>query len=442
MDTNINLADLSAIMKKHGAHTIIFKTLSNNDNSKQQVYFGSDFDILRNIPTGDICEGGHSERKGAIFKASVPLSWVDSSGNIEKATGSQLILYPKYPEVRLSGFLKGCALAPSQLMRPPTKDEREQRLIDNSNRCLILGICDSQLLAYASHWGSSISRESAHLIKSGEADIFTSVFYKYREKSGDPSTREKLILRLSEIYRAGIIESCRLDKNGKRIPYIAQNAPGLTLESYFGITPNGRSEPDFMDWELKAHSSNPVTLMTPEPDRGSYLESLESFLHSYATSKTDKKMNFASIHRMNELNTKSSLTMRLIGFDAKRTEITDAKGGMILEDKAGKIAAGWSFKKLLNHWKRKHSNTCFVAYKKEMQEVPCYVFGPQIRLCTGADIKTYLSALADGVIYYDPGSNIKLQPNGKWKPKKRNQFRIKWKDVSSIYEATEDIVLD
>lgn len=440
MSSSALLADVAGIMRRNGAEIVIFKLLANNDNSKQQVYFGSDFKILRNIPTGDIYEDGYSEKKGAIFKADVPLSWVDLHGNIEAAEGSQFILYPKYPEVRLSGFVKGCGLAPSHLMQPPTKEEREQRLGHTLNRCLVLGIRRDRVLAYVSSWEDQLSFEAAQRIESGESELFTTVFYEYTDGIRTVSTRDKLIHRLTEIHRMGFIESSRLDKHANRIPYVAQNSAGLTLESFFGITPNGRSEPDFMDWELKAHSSGAVTLMTPEPDTGTYLDDLPSFLDSYATSRSAEKVNFASIHKMNELNAKSSLTMRLTGFNPRKGEITDPKGGMMLMDSSGTIAAGWSYEKLLNHWKRKHANTCFVGYRKEVRDVPHFEYGPEIRLCRGAGIKNYLTALSDSVIYYDPGINMKLI-DGKWKSKKRNQFRIKWRDVPSIYDETEDVIL-
>ena len=440
MNSSASLADVADVMRRNGAETLVLKMLANNDNSKQQIYLGSDFEILRNIPTGDIYEDGYSEKKGAIFKARIPLSWVDLDGNIEAADGAQLILYPKYPEVRLSGFVRGCRLAPGHLMQPPTRDERQHRLATNQSRCLVLGIRQDRVLAYVSSWNSDLSQEATHRIESGESGLFTSVFYEYSEGRSPISSRTKLIQRLTEIHQMGFIESFRLDKTGSRIPYVAQNSAGLTLESFFGITPNGRSEPDFMDWELKAHSSSVVTLMTPEPDTGSYLEGLATFLGTYATSRTEQRINFASIHRMNEFNAKSSLTMRLTGFDHARKEITDPKGGMMLLDQAGNVAAGWSFQKLLNHWKRKHTNTCYVSYQKEMREVPYFAYGPEVRLCTGAGIKNYLTALSDSVIYYDPGINMKLN-DGRWNSKKRNQFRIKWKDVSSIYDKTDEVIL-
>src|SRR5690554_2890672 len=387
MSSSASLADVANIMRQKGAEIVIFKILANNDNSKQQIYFGSDFTILQAIPTGDIYEDGYSEKKGAIFKAKVDLNWVDLQGNVENAPGAQFILYPKYPEVRLSGFVRGCGLAPGHLMQPPTPEERKDREVRQANRCLDLGIRNKSILAYVSSWEDNLSKEAAERIRTEQSERFTSVFYEYADGIRTTSTREKLINRLSEIHHMGFIESCRLDKGGNRIPYVAQNSAGSTLESFFGMTPNGRSEPDFLDWELKAHSSGVVTLMTPEPDMGVYLDNIHNFLDKYATSRTEKKINFASIHRRNEMNNKSSLTMTFTGFDHFKSEITDPKGGMVLIDQNGHIAAGWSFQKLLNHWKRKHSNTCYVSYQKEMREVPYFSFGPEVRLCAGANIK-------------------------------------------------------
>ena len=57
-------------MQAHGAKRFLIKKLANNDNSKQQIYLGSDFEIIRIIPSGDMYADGVS-KKGAIFKAPV-----------------------------------------------------------------------------------------------------------------------------------------------------------------------------------------------------------------------------------------------------------------------------------------------------------------------------------------------------------------------------------
>ncbi len=102
------LEEISTVMRRKGAERVIFKLLANNDNSKQQIYLGCDFDVLRLIKHGDLVAGDNQESaKGPMFKASLNFHWINLQGVTEKANGAQLILYPRYPEVRMSGFVRG-----------------------------------------------------------------------------------------------------------------------------------------------------------------------------------------------------------------------------------------------------------------------------------------------------------------------------------------------
>ena len=104
-------------MRDHGADRIYAKKMSPNDNSKNQVYLGGGFGALNIIPHGEIITdtrpmaGSKQDRP----KARVNFFWLDTDGR-HPAPDAQLILYPDYPEVRMSGFLKGCKAAPSNLM--------------------------------------------------------------------------------------------------------------------------------------------------------------------------------------------------------------------------------------------------------------------------------------------------------------------------------------
>ncbi len=432
----INIEKISFIMKGLGAKKIIVKPLSNNDNSKQQIYLGSDFTVIQGIPIGELKSAGMS-KKGAIFKAALNLFWINADGYKEQAYGSQIILYPKYPEIRLSGIIKGCSIAPSHLMQPPTKEERINRC--DKSRYLIFGICEDIILAYMSSWEDTLSIELRKLIDKNLINPVFSVFYEYYSNIKD--SRIDLIARLKEIYSYGFIKSQRLDKNGNVIEYRARNGAGFTLESLFGIIPNGRSGPDFSGWELKAHSGSVVTLMTPEPNKGEYIENLHKFMSDYASSKKEDRVDFASIHKIGLLNEKTKLTLYLEGYDFDKKEIIDPDGGLVLRSTSGNIAAVWNFGKLLDHWKRKHTKTCFVSYEMKHADFPYYKFGPQIVLATGANLTKFINALESSKIYYDPGVNIKYQ-GGVSKVKKRNQFRIKWKDVLSIYDKTENLDLN
>lgn len=431
----MKLNDLAKIMFTNGANRVLVKRLANNDNSKNQIYLGSDFDVIRIIPSGEMHSAGVS-KKGPIFKAPLNLFWLDTSGNLEQAKHSQIILYPNYPETRMSGFLKGCTLSPSHLMQPPTPQQRKQRA--EKQRFLILGVSEKIVLAYCTGWDDPLSEELSQAIDRDKLLKVATVFYEYVQPG--KSTQQKLIEKLHAIYLSGEIESCRLNKQGIMQPYSALNGAGYTLEAQFGITPNGHSDPDFFDWELKAHSGSVVTLMTPEPNIGSYLDDLETFLRQYGTRKTADRLDFASKHLVGNFNIKTALTMYLDGYDPVSKSITDPSGGLFLKNASGVIVAGWSFDKIIDHWKKKHSNTCFVSYTVRKSSLNYYQFGPEITLGKGTNLDKFLDALYNSVIYYDPGINLKF--NGQtWKPKKRNQFRVKWNNISLLYESLQHIDL-
>lgn len=429
------LSEIRAAFADLGCTKVVFKALSNNDNSKQQIYFGGSFDVIQLVPNGETRSDGISA-KGPIFKSPLNFSWIAPKKEPQQAKGTQFILYPKYPEVRLSGFLKGCALAPSHLMRPSTPDQRKAR--ENCHRYLFLGINNDRVFAYTSAWESNISKQASYLITHKEALPITSVFYQLKTQSSD--SKAKLLKRLKEIYEMGPVSSHRLNKDGNRIKYKAQNGAGYTLEALFSITPNGSTDPDFEEWELKSHSGSVVTLMTPEPNCGSYLHSLEVFVRTYGTVKEQERMDFTGIHKHGEKNSKTHLTLKLIGFDRKSSTIIEPSGGLYLIDAHGNLAAGWGFGKLIDHWKNKHSKTCFVSVSKIKKPIPEYIFGPDILLAEGATLQNFLNSIFDKSIYYDPGVNLKFI-NENWKPKKRNQLRIKWKHLNSLFETISEVSL-
>ena len=438
MENNcVSLANIATTMREKGADLILLKALANNDNSKQQIYLGRDFDVLRAIPTGEVVAAGKTLKDGPIFKASLNLHWITPAGQTEPAPHAQIILYPRHGEIRLSGILKRCRSAPSELMQPPTPEERRQR--QDTQRYMVLGIGKGQVFIYVSPWESAIEREARKLISSGRAAPFASVFYEYTPSIID--TRTRLLQALSVIYRKGLIESSIL-KNGVPIPYRAQNGAGYTLEALFSIAPNSKSDPDFLNWELKAHSKGAVTMMTPEPDSGVYLQGMQTFMSRYATRSAPDRHDFTGQHKVNIRNQRSGLTLIMEGYDSEQQEILDPDGGLYLRDASGIDAAGWSFSKLLNHWKRKHANTCFLSYDAVNQHgLRYYQYGPKATLATGADLRKFLGSLDKGTLYYDPGNNLKLIKSD-WKAKRRNQFRVAWGKIDSLHSEIEHVNLN
>lgn len=95
-----------------GVTRMLVKELAPNDNSKNQIYLGGSLQAANVLPTE---EPVPSQSTPPRFFAKLRMSWLDESGRPEPAPGAQLILYPQYPEVRLSGFLKGCKAAPKFL---------------------------------------------------------------------------------------------------------------------------------------------------------------------------------------------------------------------------------------------------------------------------------------------------------------------------------------
>jgi len=136
-----SLGRLVELMQTAGSVRFYAKRLAPNDNSKNQVYLGSGFVALNVLPHGEVFTDV-TVRAGSVRereKAPLHLFWVDDAdGGLSLAPGAQLVLYPRYPEVRMSGFLDGCAAGP-ELMA--TRDP---------GRVLFLGVCeDDRIIAFA-----------------------------------------------------------------------------------------------------------------------------------------------------------------------------------------------------------------------------------------------------------------------------------------------------
>jgi hypothetical protein len=428
-------------MRELGANRILFKLLSSNDNSKNQIYLGRSFDVLRVLPHEELKADGIT-KKGPVFKAPLKLAWLTSlhDPSLTPAPNTQLILYPQYPEVRMSGFLRGSHNAPRHLLQAPTRQERFDR--EDTPRCLILGICEEGVvIAYLADWESDIRYDAIERINQRDASVVASIFYELAPKIDQ--NKQVLLNRLKAITQLGAISSRLQSKTGSK-NYKAENGAGYTLESLFEITPNGRSEPDFLGWELKCHRNSPVTLMTPEPDKGLYKNDLDKFFELYGRCRPGRR-DFNGRYRTGIRSTKSGLTLQMPGYDPIKGKLIDPYGSLELVNDAGEVAAGWSFEKLLSHWAKKHAQTAYIPYSKHKSSIGddiSYKFGPSATLCQGADPLLFLAALYDGTIYYDPGINKKFDPSTlKWSQKKRSQFRTSFRTIEKLYSHCESTII-
>lgn len=428
-------SSLADFMASLGAKRAVYKRLSENDNSKQQIYLGSDFSFLTEIPFGEITK--YADVKMPNFKASVELWWINENGDTAPAPDTQLILYPKYPEVRLSGFMRGCKTAPSGYMSPiPAEDRGEKNSKDG--RILILGITDEgRIYSYLAIKNSPVARSiPPEGFPDGSAG---GTLFRLPLRSEAHNSREELLSKLSEINRKGWIESCRMDRKGSIISYNARNGGGYTLEALFGIIPNARAEPDFMGWELKAFAGNRITLMTPEPDAGFYREyGAKEFVLRYGHETPDAIKYFTGTHKAGIRNKTSLMTMEIRGFDAIKGTITDVSGGIYLIPPDGSEAAVWTFPVLLKHWSRKHAHACYVRYDREIREGKNgFIYRNQVWLGEGTDFSLFLNAMSCGKIIYDPGTKVTQLKTGNTRIKARSQFRMNFKELCSLYRKFE-----
>lgn len=428
-------------MRHHGAQRIYAKKLAPNDNSKNQVYLGGGFGALNVIPHGDIITddrplaGAKRERP----KAKVDFWWINEEG-LHNAPDAQLILYPDYPEVRMSGFLKGCKAAPSQIMT--VRDE---------GRALFLGVMSNgRVLGYATEPHNPVTHE----FNAGRWNML-GVFAELPISAAKPtSTKSLLLTELKRVHDLGWVMSQKLARDGVKEPYAALNGGGYTLEAELGITPNGISEPDFQGWEVKQYGvkdfigylpKTPVTLMTPEPTGGLYRDDgvaqfLRRFGYADKNGRADRR-NFGGVYAIGkDFHADTGLKLSMSGFDAHSGKMTDLDGGMMLIDRNQNIAASWSFKGMMAHWNRKHAQAAYVP-SITRHPPPEYSYGSRILLCEQTDFILFLKAFATGVIYYDPAIKIENASTAKPTIKRRSQFRINHSKIPEVYHSSEIVSL-
>jgi len=431
----LTLAQLLALFANAGCERLYAKPLAENDNSKNQVYFGPGFEALNLFPTEEIVSD--SSRKNPIFKAKLDFGWLLSNGEIAKAPGSQLILYPQYPEVRFSGFLQGCSDRPSELMASR-----------KSGRVLFLGVTAQRNvvgLVVGPH--SRIALEFRAQYAAPTIGVFFEV--PLPRFLDEETARRRLLEELRRINRKGWINSKQLSGDGSLAPCAAPQCGGFTLEAELGIPKNSKSEPDFHGWEVKQHkvdnfergTAGAITLMTPEPTGGYYKEQgVEAFVRTFGYA--DKRgrpdrLNFGGVHWTGVRQALTGLTMTLVGYDGAKGAITDADGVVALMNDAGDTAASWNFAGLMRHWTRKHDKCVYVPSQRRTEPLWQYRYGDRVRLAMRTDFLRFLKAMSEGLVSYDPGIKIERATTMSPTVKRRSQFRIASRNVPELYETVE-----
>lgn len=436
----LDLDRLEQCFKAAGVRRVVVKQLAQNDNAKQQIYLGSSFEVLQNLPFSAVIASAGLKRPN--FKAALNFHWLNAQGHFEPAKGAQLILYPDYPEVRLSGFLNGCAAAPSEWMQPVDSSRRGPKNAWDG-RTLVMGITDEGriLAALAAPKSAASLAIDARIKQQKSTDEVLKEWVIDDNATAQPLDTQRELLRcLHAIHAKGPVDSVKLGKDGVTVPYNAVNGGGYTLEAHLGVQANSRAEPDFLGWEIKAYSRSRLTLMTPEPQAGFYGEQgAQAFLHRYGYLVNADTLYFTGTHKVGVQNPRSLQTMHIQGYDRATAKVVDVDGGIMLLDEKRECSAMWRFSDLIAHWNKKHSQAAYVKYVRLSDGR--YTYLSPVGLGVGTSFTHYLACLHDGKVIYDPGTKLTGLNSAKPKVKARNQFRIGYKNVGLLYQHFSSKVL-
>jgi hypothetical protein len=449
--TRMSLADVRAIYNQAAAKRLYVKELAWNHDSKRQIYLTSDlaaFNYLPNriehnppLPLGLTATRKQKPRGGDRIFGHLDFRWLMPDGSRHSVSAAKIIYYPQYPEVRLSGFLRGSNCIPSEYLREKSGEVY-------SNRLLFLGVDSTGTVLAMLVVGNDELRGE---LRSEDGYEVAAGLNRIELLQAGLSSREQLTSRLREIHHAGWISGRRLS-GSDIVPTSAPQAVGYTLEAMLGISANGKNEPDFCGYEIKAmtvtgfdQSENKVvTVMTPEPDMGVYhdrsvLEFLTRWGYPDQRGREDRQ-NFGGIYRVGNRHDTTKLTLTLYGYDPESPDRFEPNGCLALVSDDDVIAAGWTFRKLVECWSQKHTAAAYVPAMC-MDDPRRFHYGSRVLVCEGTDFLVVLSALAAGHMYLDPAIKAEGYRTPSPVTKRRNQFRIQRSEIPRLYKISLTVEL-
>lgn len=440
-----NLEQLRTLFRGQGVRTAYLKHLSEKqDNSKNQIYLGGGLDGVTNLFPATVHVRSASEsltkRRSSSgtpkLEARLDFAWLGANGQRHDAPNTRIIDYFQYPEVRMSGFLKGCDDAPASLRR----DEQA----DYGKRILVMGTAsDGKVVgAVLTERDDPLVAAFPDLPVAGTGGVL-----RVLNINGDAGTPPAELLRaeITAITRGGWHASV-INKGGIITPFVGAQGGGYTLEALLGVAANGRKAPDRHGFEIKSFSGSRISLMTPTPDGGYQGDnSFCNFMARYghAGMKDDGSLRFTGLHRCGIVNARTGLGMRLTGFDRETDTFTDAAAVSVelWSAETGDIAASWSLEKMANCWNAKHANALYIPFRDRVGEggLKEYQYTPRWLTGKGTDVWRLLRAIDTGMVFYDPADTIYADG----RPKVRSQWRINVSDLPaamSLLYASSEIV--
>ncbi|NNE34679.1 MAG: hypothetical protein HKN13_05560, partial [Rhodothermales bacterium] len=139
------IEEVQGLFERHGVSQVYVKQLAlKQDNEKNQIYLGSGLDGATNLFPATIVRGNASEstekRKSAAgrpkVEARIDFAWLDHGGMLHDAPYARIIDYFQYPEIRFSGFMRGCDDPPDPL--------RRNNQAQYGTRILLLGVSNTE----------------------------------------------------------------------------------------------------------------------------------------------------------------------------------------------------------------------------------------------------------------------------------------------------------
>ena len=402
------------------------------DNDKNQIYLGNGLDGVSNLFPSDLHIGSGSEStkkrrssKGRPkLEAILEFYWMDSFRRVCRAPHAKIIDYFQYPEVRFSGFLKGCSNPPDSLRRI-NQDKYGKRI-------LVVGAND-----YGKTFGivlteleDPITLDFPELPQSEAVTIFKTHTIGSLLGLSQLELLKQELIKISGIWHPS---TTLRPVDTQPIPFKGNQGAGFTLEALFNIPRNSEKKPDKYGFEIKSFKqSGKISLMTPTADCGKEGEmSFKEFMNNYGWigKKGDGRIVFNGIYRYKIPNKSNGYVLDILGYDKEYERFSDETNQIVvglLESIEELLLSGWSFQKLLDCWSKKHVSACYVEYLKRPYQGPLtvhdfeYKYTGKVYFGMGTTIFKYLKAIASGIVYYDPAHEILA--NGK--PHTRPQWRI------------------
>lgn len=428
----LNPVGIRDALRVHGCSgPIRVKFLGPNNNSKNQIYLGADLSDLSWLPKSPQVASSRSSlklknRSQPLGHSAIWFDWLTQAG-LCRAPHAQLINYPQYPEVRLSGLLRDSPHAPSDLL---SIDRRGKE----PGRVLLLAVRKgSGVVGLIASAESRLARYLRVLL----ADSADGVLHRW-DLLGEETqrAREDLLGELCRIHRLGFVPGERLLADGSVMAYDAPNAGGYTLERHLGVPANARNEPDFLGWEVKQHDvgTSRVTVFDVLPDHGCFVEmSAQQFFERFGRRTGQERYDFNGVARV-AVGAERPLNLRLRGFE---DGVPSADGAVELFV-GEQVLMSWSFLRLSDRWGAKHERAVYVSSVKQIVGGRRhYSYHSDVALAEGARFTRFLQAVERGQIVADPACKLTRGAKGGWVLKARSAFRVNPREIASLYNRSE-----